>query len=1155
MLLGARFIPNFESLLLFMQRLILLVLSILAIAPFSSAQDTTWVNTLNFDDITKRRGTYQFPEGKTYRKIYMHYTLKCDPRTTRDRFDCGEWDYLSYTIVHDSTGRIDSNRFEHPNFLIGDNDFEVIDYVLSPYADTIYRYDYHRVIDNITKADSFTIGSGTSSSADIFGKNRVQFLFTATELSSAGVVPGDINSLAFFVAANPSSLKNVRIRVAATPLGVLTAFVDNGFSTVYQGDLNTTLGKNKLVSTDGFTWDGVSNIVIEFAALDGAPSMSPTLETDTQPQAGLNENDADHFFKIGDDNFMEIEKPGNVFKDVDSAITIAFWAKGGESLPKNTSVLEAKDKDGKRLLNIHFPWSNGQVYWDAGNSGGYDRINKTVDESVMKSWNHWAFVKNTKTGSMKIYLNGGLWHTGSDKNRELGQIDQFRIGKAIKNYQYEGSLDRVNFWNKELSGAEIADLATTEINTTQSNFSDLICAFSFEQTLTGPYISSDFNAGIRGIMRGTTEFPAYNEEAFFLPTDLTERPRIEFGQYDMTSHVDSTLVASHVESPMVFIDQFGDADNPTVQTSTIVAYQGSHAFSYNPDGTKKDSTALSGFNSLNRTMNPYYVPFEVINNIEIARYITPYGIGLDLGPDGFKWIYDVTDYADLLQGQVTLSAGNQQELIDLRFEMIEGTPSRNIKEVSYYINRESRQYRAIADNSVFTEKSIALHPDAKTHKLITRITGHGHNTSSDNQPHCCEWADKQHYIKINGQNALQWDIWQDSKCAMNPVFDQGGNWAPPRAGWCPAAPVDDYVFDVTDFADGDSIKLDYEIEPVPVDNPGQGGGNYVVSMHLVQYGDYNFENDAAVEQIISPNNWEYYLKMNPTCGEPKIRIRNEGKNKVTEIGLRYGVVGGNPITYYWKGELEKNEAKDIDLPFAIWDYLTEDSENKFYAEVFSVNKTNDDNPANNRAESVYEIPDMAPKTFEVFFRNNDIQDATLQIFNDAGEIVYSQMNAPAGQLVREEITLDRGCYKLVCETENEFGLSYPLIPQIGSGLLRLIKLGSSFNVTFNPDFGKSLEYHFTVGHTLSTKQSLETGTWSLYPNPGNGLITLDNSGSVLSDEYTVRVMSISGEVVLEKRIDNPSNLIQLDITDQSQGVYVVQLSDKSTTQTFKVVKH
>ena len=50
----------------------------------------------------------------------MHYTLKCDPQTTRDNFNCGEWDYLSYVIVHDSTGRIDSNEYEHANFQIGD---------------------------------------------------------------------------------------------------------------------------------------------------------------------------------------------------------------------------------------------------------------------------------------------------------------------------------------------------------------------------------------------------------------------------------------------------------------------------------------------------------------------------------------------------------------------------------------------------------------------------------------------------------------------------------------------------------------------------------------------------------------------------------------------------------------------------------------------------------------------------------------------------------------------------------------------------------------------------------------------------------------------------------------------------------------------------
>ena len=49
---------------------------------------------------------------------------------------------------------------------------------------------------------------------------------------------------------------------------------------------------------------------------------------------------------------------------------------------------------------------------------------------------------------------------------------------------------------------------------------------------------------------------------------------------------------------------------------------------------------------------------------EIGRFITPYGINLDLGPNGFQWVYDVTDYEPLLHDSVEFSAGNLQELID-----------------------------------------------------------------------------------------------------------------------------------------------------------------------------------------------------------------------------------------------------------------------------------------------------------------------------------------------------------------------------------------------------------------------------------------------------------------------------------------------------------
>ena len=77
---------------------------------------------------------------------------------------------------------------------------------------------------------------------------------------------------------------------------------------------------------------------------------------------------------------------------------------------------------------------------------------------------------------------------------------------------------------------------------------------------------------------------------------------------------------------------------------------------------------------INDTLDYFGVPFDVIDRYELYRYITPYGIGLDLGDDGWTWWYDVTDYLPLLRDSVELQAGNWQELLDLKFHFIEGDP-------------------------------------------------------------------------------------------------------------------------------------------------------------------------------------------------------------------------------------------------------------------------------------------------------------------------------------------------------------------------------------------------------------------------------------------------------------------------------------------------
>ena len=80
-------------------------------------------------------------------------------------------------------------------------------------------------------------------------------------------------------------------------------------------------------------------------------------------------------------------------------------------------MLEAEDASGNRLLNIHFPWSNGRIYWDAGYSNGYDRIDRAAAAAEYEGqWNHWVFTKDAAAGKIGVFeFDGGvfadLWAT------------------------------------------------------------------------------------------------------------------------------------------------------------------------------------------------------------------------------------------------------------------------------------------------------------------------------------------------------------------------------------------------------------------------------------------------------------------------------------------------------------------------------------------------------------------------------------------------------------------------------------------------------------------------------------------------------------------------------------------------------------------------
>ena len=126
------------------------------------AQDTAWVQTFTFDSITTRRANFQFPaslDTERFEKVLMYYKLKCSPLTTWDQYNCGEWDYLTYTRVFDHTGQLDSTAINGQLFLAN---------MASPNTIPFKPYPY-------TEADTYAVSEWSRSALNLVYNTLVDF--------------------------------------------------------------------------------------------------------------------------------------------------------------------------------------------------------------------------------------------------------------------------------------------------------------------------------------------------------------------------------------------------------------------------------------------------------------------------------------------------------------------------------------------------------------------------------------------------------------------------------------------------------------------------------------------------------------------------------------------------------------------------------------------------------------------------------------------------------------------------------------------------------------------------------------------------------------------------------------------------------------------
>jgi hypothetical protein len=1138
------------------------------------AQDTIWVQTFTYDSITTRRANFVFPEALNnmrFEKVLMYYKLKCSPLTTWDQYDCGEWDYLTYTRVFDHTGNFDSVRVDGNRFLSDWASPATINYAPVPYvyADSYARAERNRSGATLTNYD---VSNGAAGVVHPFPFNvakhggRYQMMLTAAELTAAGITAGDLQSLSLFLndLTVNGELKYPVISLKSTTDATLTGFHSTGFTPVYNASRWTggsqselVLGQNELLFYQPYAWNGTDNLIVEFYFANSMESMNTLgFEADDSSQDAVYYNSMNGCIEFSGSNYSMLELSDF---DLGSEMTITFWAKGTGSAGTNTSILEAYDLNGDRTINIHMPWSDNNMYFDAGAGSGYDRISKAMTGAeIDNNWNHWAFVKKQSTGEMFVYKNGVLWHSGTNKNMAIGYISRFIIGSNMnQQYLWKGKLDEFQLYNTALPQATIQAYMTQQPNAAHPNWNNLLVYYDFDDT----HWAQDKSQNDWKLMPSQTGMFRFNEYPQAGVMQDLKRPRVAIGQGTVTG-VDAVTYHPELKlkEPQVIFEQQPVAHHFEIINSYLGLPQGT-AVVYNENGDTVSQVPFTGTNVLTNEQITYYrEPYEIIKDIEIARYITPYGINFDLGPQGFAWIYDVTDYQHLLRDTVDLAAHNTQELLDLRFAFIEGIPPRDVQSREpIWADFRSYNFANLANDVSLQSKNVYLPDTSDMFKIKTRLSGHGQVGDGA----CCEWVPNDHQIKVNGSPTFNWNIWQTTECGDNPNIGQGGTWPYAREGWCPGDMVREHEFELTPYVTpGDSVAIDYSVNQVPTNDPGQAGGNYIMAFDLISYSAPNFQHDAAIVDVLNPNNYEYYSKYNPTCSNPRVILQNTGEQPLTKCKIRCWITYGDWIEYEWTGNLGFLEKEIVEIPVPDISWWTDLEGNlTFSAQVYNVEGDPglDEYSNNNFKQTKFKAPELIDGPFFVWFTtNNRASENKYKLIDASGTVLFERTGMSNTTQYKDTFDLAPGCYSIILEDTDHDGIAFWASAQFegeSSGQFRLRKVGGSYIEFFPGDFGHYHRYNFSVGFTLGTEEAELTHEVAVFPNPTSGECTIEVSGFV-NGKADLAIYDLTGRLVHSEAMLATSNFAesQVDMSAFPSGRYIVKIVTNEQVYTSALVK-
>ncbi|WP_317898879.1 LamG-like jellyroll fold domain-containing protein [Aurantibacillus circumpalustris] len=1135
-----------------------------------SVGDTIVVKAFKYGSTTRDTSIQFPPSNLTFEKIILKYNMRCKNNLvstqTAPNQGCGEWDYSCNTYIVDST-KIETELNTTPKYVISNFSGNTFSYTSIPLFDYYNFAQTQVVVNNIVSENQYTVGVGNTAVPNLLKTNErsghSQILYTAAELTGAGLSAGNIDGILLNVANSGGAANFLKLGIQHTSQTNLNsgAVTLAGFTNVHNANYLFANGSNRVQFHTPFVWNGTSNVLIDYSFTNTGLSSPIILNgAATTFTSGLYANN-NYALDLSSSGHVTINS--SVFSSINNEITISFWAFGTASLmPTGTSIVYSTGANGSdRNLNIHLPWTNNDIYFDCGfANGGFDRIQKTAIASEQGGqWNHWAFTKNAVTGNMTIYLNGTLWMSGTGKTNPISILNLI-LGKntSLLN-NYKGKVNEFTIWNKELSQTDVANWMNKPIDATHPFYTNLLAYYKMNEgsglivndtkntlTSTGVYVQWTYDRGNK-------------LDRMFYETNI--RPNIVFlrGTYALTTT--SVTVKDSVGRNPNIVQEFSITSNATAipmahdivsPVSTVYLYAATPLNIYNGDtGQLTGTIAVNSQSTIAVTTLNYYKRFPFYN--EIMSFVTPYGKGLNLGVDGKTWYYDVSDFAPVLKGKkrfmMTLG-GEYQEQMDIDFWFIVGTPPRTVVEFNQLWQGAARiggsSIASVNNDTRFPTLNVPIISTGEIFKVRSTITGHGsHGEFGQNGGVIT------HYLNMGGgPNEFSWPI--TMKCGFIPVFPQGGTWIYTRQGWCPGQTsllTENYITQYV--TPGTTASIDYNCSNPPIPS---GDYRYIAAHQLISYGPANHTNDAAIIDVLAPSTKVMYSRTNPMCANPVVLIQNTGLGSVTSVDIDYWLNNSSQKqTYQWVGNLANMDTVSILLPInGLWTNGLQPSNNMFNAEITAVNAVADDYSYNNFYHSKFILPDLLPNEITVEFKtNNNPYENNYKLFDENGiDVSYGTPLVTANTVYADNYEI-YGCYKLVVQDAGGDGVQFWNNAAQGTGYVRIKNNVGTVLKTFQPDFGSGFEYSFSTTQPVfvGVKSELADLNIRVFPNPAHDFFevrgeNLQNCSVILTDLIG---RSIEVPVKIEK-----TGLI-FDTRNLNAGAYLISISKGNQKTIRKII--